>query len=74
MDALDLDRATLIGNSMGGAIALKFALQCPQRVNKLVLVSSFGLGREIDLFKRILAVFPLLVNLSRPSRQGAKQY
>lgn len=72
MDALDINCATLIGNSMGGSIALKFAIQYPQRVNKLVLVSSFGLGREIDFFKRLLAVFPFLVNLSRPSRQGAK--
>jgi 4,5:9,10-diseco-3-hydroxy-5,9,17-trioxoandrosta-1(10),2-diene-4-oate hydrolase len=72
MDALDINRATLIGNSMGGSIALKFAIQFPQRVNKLILVSSFGLGREIDFFKRILATFPFFVNLSRPSRQGAK--
>jgi pimeloyl-ACP methyl ester carboxylesterase len=72
MDALNINRATLIGNSMGGSIALKFAIQCPQRVDKLVLVSSFGLGRETDFFKRILAVFPFFVNLSRPSRKGAK--
>jgi pimeloyl-ACP methyl ester carboxylesterase len=72
MDVFEINRATLIGNSMGGSIALKFALQFPQRVNKLVLISSFGLGREIDFFKRLLATFPFFVNLSRPSRLGAK--
>lgn len=72
MDAFDINRATLIGNSMGGSIALKFAIELPQRVNKLVLVSSFGLGREIDFFKRFLATFPFFVNLSRPSHLGAK--
>ena len=72
MDALCIDRATLIGNSMGGSIALKFAIRFAERVNKLVLISSFGLGREIDLFKRILAIFPFLVNFSSPSRLGAK--
>lgn len=44
MNELDIDRATLIGNSMGGSIALKLALKSPERVDKLVLVSSFGLG------------------------------
>lgn len=72
MDHFDLDRAILIGNSMGGGIALKFATKFPLRVNKLVLVSSFGLGREIDLSKRLLAMFPFLVDLSKASRQGAK--
>jgi pimeloyl-ACP methyl ester carboxylesterase len=72
MDALNINRPTLMGNSMGGAIALKFAIQFPEQVNKLVLVSSFGLGREIDFFKRFLAIFPAIAYLSRPSRQGAK--
>lgn len=72
MDAFNLDRATLIGNSMGGAIALKFTFEFPKRVNKLILISSLGLGREIDWSKKMLATFPFLVDLSRPSRQGAK--
>ena len=72
IDAFDLDRVTLIGNSMGGAIALKFALEYPLRINKLVLISSMGLGKNIDLSKRLLAVFPFFVGLSIPSRQGAK--
>ena len=72
MNTFNLDRAVLIGNSMGGAIALKFALQFRQRVSKLVLISSLGLGREIDWSKKILAVFPFLINYSKPSRQGAK--
>lgn len=72
IDALNIDCPTLIGNSMGGSIALKFAIEFPERVNKLVLVSSFGLGREIDFFKRILGTFPAIANLSKPSRKGAK--
>ncbi|MEO0015140.1 MAG: hypothetical protein RLZZ535_3529 [Cyanobacteriota bacterium] len=72
MDALNITRPTLMGNSMGGAIALKFAIQFPERVNKLILVSSFALGREIDFFKRFLAIFPAIAYLSKPSRQGAK--
>jgi pimeloyl-ACP methyl ester carboxylesterase len=68
----NIERAILIGNSLGGGIALKFALDSPERVEKLVLISSFGLGREISVFHRLLAVFPVFANLTQPSRQGAK--
>jgi pimeloyl-ACP methyl ester carboxylesterase len=47
MDALGLRRAALIGISMGGGAALGFALSKPERVEWLVLVDSYGLGREI---------------------------
>jgi pimeloyl-ACP methyl ester carboxylesterase len=68
----NIERAILIGNSLGGGIALKFTLDSPERVEKLVLVSSFGLGREISVFHRLLAAFPAIANLAQPSRQGAK--
>jgi pimeloyl-ACP methyl ester carboxylesterase len=47
MDTLRLTRAALIGLSMGGGAALGFALRFPDRVERLVLVDSYGLGREI---------------------------
>jgi pimeloyl-ACP methyl ester carboxylesterase len=47
MDALGLEKASLVGISMGGAISLGFSLRSPQRVEKLVLVDSHGLGGEI---------------------------
>lgn len=40
MDALGLEQAVLCGHSMGGEIALRFALRYPKRVRALVLVSS----------------------------------
>jgi len=43
MDALGIERASLGGVSMGGGIALGFALRHPQRVERLVLVDSYGL-------------------------------
>jgi pimeloyl-ACP methyl ester carboxylesterase len=42
MDTLDLPKAHLIGNSFGGAIALRVAAQHPDRVGKLVLMGSMG--------------------------------
>jgi pimeloyl-ACP methyl ester carboxylesterase len=40
MDALDVDRAALVGNSFGGAVALRVAVVAPERAAALVLVSA----------------------------------
>jgi len=50
LDALggDWQRVSLVGHSLGGAIALAFASRYPERVDRLVLVDSAGLGPEID--------------------------
>jgi pimeloyl-ACP methyl ester carboxylesterase len=45
--ALGHDRATIVGHSLGGGIAMQFAYQFPERCERLVLVSSGGLGREV---------------------------
>jgi pimeloyl-ACP methyl ester carboxylesterase len=47
MDALGIEKAHLIGNSFGGAIALRIATQHPERVAKLVLMGSMGVEFEI---------------------------
>ena len=46
------DRISLVGHSLGGGIALQFAYQFPERVERLALVSSGGLGREVSVFLR----------------------
>jgi pimeloyl-ACP methyl ester carboxylesterase len=48
MDALELPKASLVGLSMGGSIALGFTLRSPQRVEKLVLVDSYGLQDTVQ--------------------------
>jgi pimeloyl-ACP methyl ester carboxylesterase len=48
VDALDIGRATFVGNSLGGLIALRLALSAPARVTALVLVDSAGLGRAVN--------------------------
>lgn len=58
MDALELERAHLVGLSLGGAAALGFALQYPERTRKLVLVSAYGLGSPIPRHRLVY----LLVN------------
>jgi pimeloyl-ACP methyl ester carboxylesterase len=47
LGALGHDHATIVGHSLGGGIAMQFAYQFPERCERLVLVSSGGLGREL---------------------------
>jgi 4,5:9,10-diseco-3-hydroxy-5,9,17-trioxoandrosta-1(10),2-diene-4-oate hydrolase len=68
MDTMGINRATLIGNSMGGGAALQFALKFPQRLEKLVLVDSMGLGREVAWGIRLTSL-PGVVRSLRPSRR-----
>jgi pimeloyl-ACP methyl ester carboxylesterase len=50
--ALDVDRATIVGHSFGGGVALQYAHQYPERVERLVLVASGGLGPEVTVALR----------------------
>jgi pimeloyl-ACP methyl ester carboxylesterase len=54
--SLGLEKFHLIGHSVGGGIALNYALKSPHKIKKLVLVSSLCLGREIALWVRILSL------------------
>ena len=64
------DRATIVGHSLGGGIAMVFAYQFPERTERLVLVDSGGLGKEVSIALRAASlpgselVLPLL--FSRP--------
>jgi pimeloyl-ACP methyl ester carboxylesterase len=66
LDALGHRRATVVGQSLGGGIAMQLAYQFPERCERLVLVNSGGLGREVNLILRALTlpgadyVFPLV--------------
>ncbi len=56
LDALGVERATVIGNSLGGLVGLRLALAEPERVTALGLVSSAGLGREVTYALRSMAL------------------
>ncbi len=45
---LEIDHATVVGHSLGGGVALQFAYQFPELVERLALVCSGGLGREVS--------------------------
>jgi pimeloyl-ACP methyl ester carboxylesterase len=69
------DRATMVGHSLGGGVAMIYAYQFPERVERMALVSSGGLGREVSILLRSATlpgaelVIPLLC--SQPLRDTA---
>lgn len=47
MTILGIDKATVVGHSFGGGVAMQFAYQFPERTERLILVSSGGLGPDV---------------------------
>jgi pimeloyl-ACP methyl ester carboxylesterase len=56
VDRLGIDRVTLVGHSLGGGIAMQFCYLFPERVDRLVLVSSGGLGRQLNPLLRAATI------------------
>ncbi len=54
--ALRVSRATIVGQSLGGGIAMQFAYQHPERCERLVLVNSGGLGPDVSWILRALTL------------------
>jgi 4,5:9,10-diseco-3-hydroxy-5,9,17-trioxoandrosta-1(10),2-diene-4-oate hydrolase len=50
---IDLEQFYIMGHSVGGSLALHYALEYPHRIQKLIALNSFGLGKEIALWLRI---------------------
>jgi pimeloyl-ACP methyl ester carboxylesterase len=70
METMGIDKASLVGNSMGGAISLTVAAKTPKRVEKIILVDPVGLGRGQSPVMRLMAL-PVIGNvLTKPSRKG----
>ncbi len=53
---LRIERASIVGHSLGGGVAMQFFYQFPQRTERLVLISSGGLGREVSPLLRSAAL------------------
>src|SRR3954451_17889473 len=61
LSALGIERATMVGHSLGGGIAMVYFWQFPERVERLALISSGGLGEEVS---------PLLSSVAAPGYRG----
>ncbi len=55
LDELGVESATVVGQSLGGGIAMQFLYQHPEYCRRLVLISSGGLGPDVGLILRLLA-------------------
>lgn len=73
MDALGIDRAHLVGNSMGGATALNFAIEYPERIGKLILMGPGGLGPSMFAPMPMEGIKLLFKLYAEPSYETLKQ-
>lgn len=56
LDQLGITRATVVGHSLGGGVAMQFVYQHPEYVARLVLIASGGLGPDVGLLLRLASL------------------
>src|SRR3984885_461848 len=56
LEVLDIERASVVGQSFGGGVAMQLAYQHPELCDRLVLVDSGGLGREVNWMLRFMTL------------------
>lgn len=56
LDELGISTATVVGHSLGGGVAMQFIYQHPEYCQRLILISSGGLGPDVGLVLRLLSV------------------
>ena len=56
MGLIGVERTTVVGQSLGGGVAMQLAYQYPELVDRLVLVCSGGLGRDVNWMLRLLTL------------------
>jgi pimeloyl-ACP methyl ester carboxylesterase len=56
LQLLGIERATVVGQSFGGGVAMQFAYQFPEMCERLVLVDAGGLGREVNWILRLVTL------------------
>ena len=52
LSVLDIDRVTVVGHSLGGGVAMQFAYQFPQLVDRLILVGAGGVTKDVNIALR----------------------
>ncbi|MFT3801993.1 MAG: alpha/beta fold hydrolase [Burkholderiaceae bacterium] len=70
LDVLGIDKAHLVGNSMGGASSMRFALAYPDRIGKLVLMGPGGCGQSFMTPQPLEGIKHLVNLFANPSLEG----
>ena len=73
LTVLGIDKVTVVGHSFGGAVAMQFAYQFPERTERLVLVDPGGLGPEVTWLIRALSLPGYDLGLRLLTLPGARQ-
>lgn len=74
LDVLEVERATIVGHSLGGGLALRFALNFPARLERLMLIAPAALGRGGSPVLKLMSLPGVGELLSRPSRSGTERF
>src|ERR1700730_16362322 len=56
LSVLDIERATVVGHSLGGGVAMQFAYQFPPLVERLVLIGAGGVTKDVNIALRLPGV------------------
>ncbi|MGV9803677.1 alpha/beta fold hydrolase [Mycobacterium sp. NPDC003449] len=56
LSVLDIERVTVVGHSLGGGVAMQFAYQFPQLVDRLILVGSGGVTKDVNVALRVASL------------------
>ena len=73
LDALSVERAVLVGNSMGGAISVLMAGSQPERTDKLGLLNAASMGKHSPMPFRLMTIPILGEILSKPGKMAIKR-
>src|SRR5215813_3541982 len=56
LSVLEIERVTVIGHSLGGGVAMQFAYQFPQLVDRLILVGAGGVTKDVNIALRVASL------------------
>src|ERR1700742_633551 len=56
LSVLDIERVTIVGHSLGGGVAMQFAYQFPQLVERLILVAAGGVTKDVNVVFRLASL------------------
>ena len=75
MDTFAIELASIIGHSFGGAMAISIATRFPERVDRIILESCFGLSNDISLLHKLCSI-PVIgsIDTSDPSVKSALEH